>query len=255
MCRSPRTRLAGTARNKQAVSARSSCSVRFTWPNPERELWHPGSMKDTTRRLWEEQDRHSGDRLRLFGAVAEFVGDTAVLYPGSFVDIAASFVFDNVIYVDSDRRAARFFADRAGVDEIIDHHRLGPTRPTWRFVSADYRAELDVIDQSVGLLVSLYAGFVSEHCSRYLRSGGWLLVNPSHGDVAMASVSPEYTLAAVVNARAGKYTMTDHDLNSYLIPKRPTTVTAGQIRQSGRGIAYTRSPFAYLFQRRTIVPG
>jgi hypothetical protein len=32
------------------------------------------SMKDTTRRLWEQQDRHPDDRLRLFGAVAEFIG-------------------------------------------------------------------------------------------------------------------------------------------------------------------------------------
>ena len=212
-------------------------------------------MKDMTRRLWEQQDRHPGDRLRLFGAVAEFTGDTSVLYPGSFVDVAASFVFDNVTYVDSDRQAARFFADEAGVEEIIDCHRLHPNSATWRFIGADYRTELDVADRSVGLLVSLYAGFVSEHCSRYLRPSGWLLVNPSHGDVAMASIGPDYSLAAVVNARSGKYTITERDLDSYLIPKRPTTITPDVLHQSGRGIAYTRSPFAYLFQRRTIDPG
>jgi hypothetical protein len=101
-------------------------------------------MKDTTRRLWEQQDRRPGDRLRLFGAVAEFMGDTPVLYPGSFVDVAASFVFDNVTYIDSDRRAARFFADAAGVDEIVDHHRRRPIAATWRFISADYRTELEM---------------------------------------------------------------------------------------------------------------
>lgn len=173
-----------------------------------------------------------------------------MLYPGSFVDVAASFVFDNVTYVDSDPQAARFFADEAGVDEIIENHRLRSTRSTWRFISADYRTGLDVADQSVGLLVSLYAGFVSEHCTRYLRPGGWLLVNPSHGDVAMASISPEYTLAAVVNARSGKYTITERDLDSYLIPKRPATITPEVLHQSGRGLAYTRSPFAYVFRRR-----
>ena len=211
-------------------------------------------MKETTRCLWEQQDRHPGDRLRLFGAVAEFTGDTPVLYPGSFVDVAASFVFDNVTYVDSDRQAARFFADRAGVDEIIAHHRARSTSATWRFISADYRARLDVADRSAGLLVSLYAGFVSEHCARYLRPGGWLLVNPSHGDVAMASISPDYSLAAVVNATSGRYTIDERDLDSYLIPKRPTTTTPDVLHQSGRGIAYTRSPFAYLFRRRAIDP-
>jgi hypothetical protein len=88
------------------------------------------SVKDTTRRLWERQDRHPGDRLRLFAAVAEFVGGSPVMYPGSFVDVAASFVFDNVTYVDSDRQAARFFADEAGVEEIIAHHRLRPNSAT-----------------------------------------------------------------------------------------------------------------------------
>lgn len=213
------------------------------------------SVKDTTRRLWEQQDRHPGDRLRLFAAVAEFIGDTPVLYPGSFVDVAASFVFANVTYVDSDRQAARFFADEAGVDEIIDHHRHRPNSATWRFISADYRTEFEVADRSVGLLVSLYAGFVSEHCTRYLRSEGWLLVTPSHGDVALASISPEYSLAAVVNAKSGRYTISERDLDSYLIPKRATTVTRELLHESGRGIAYTRSPFAYLFQRRTIDPG
>jgi hypothetical protein len=208
-------------------------------------------VKDSTRRLWQQQDRHPGDRLRLFRAVAEFIGDTRVLYPGSFVDVAASFVFDNVTYVDSDRQAARFFADEAGVDEIIDRHRLRSNAATWRFISGDYRTELDVADQSVGLLVSLYAGFVSEHCTRYLHPGGWLLVNPSHGDVAMASIDPRYRLTAVVNARSGDSKLTNRNLDSYLIPKQPTAITPQLLHEKGRGIAYTKSPFAYLFQRRT----
>jgi hypothetical protein len=143
-------------------------------------------MKDTTRRLWERQDRHPGDRLRLFAAVAEFTRDAPVLYPGSFVDVAASFVFDNVAYADNDRHANRFFTDEAGVNEIIDHHRLRPYAAMWRYFSADSRNGLDLADRSVGLLFSLYAGFVSEHCTRYLRSEGWLLVNPSHGNEGSA---------------------------------------------------------------------
>lgn len=207
------------------------------------------TVENLTRSLWEEQDRHRGDRLRLFAAVEELTGDTEVLYPGSFVDIAPSFVFDSVTYVDNDRRATRFFADRAGVDEIIARHRRRRTRADFRFLSEDYRTDLDVADESIGLLVSLYAGFVSEHCTRYLRPGGWLLVNSSHGDAAMASISGEYRLSAVVNSRSGSYTITHNDLDSYLIPKRPTSITADLLHKTGRGIAYTKSPFAYVFMR------
>ena len=207
-------------------------------------------MRDSTRRLGYNQNRHPGDRERLFGAVGEYIGDTPTLYPGSFVDVAASFAFDRVTYVDNDRRAIRFFADTTGVDEIIKRHRLRPTTATWRFVGADYRTDLDVTDRSVGLLVSLFAAFVSEHCTRYLRPGGWLLVNPSHGDAAMASINPRYRLAGAISSRSGRYVVTDTDLGSYLIPKRPTNVTMEMLRETGRGIAYTKSPFAYLFQLR-----
>ena len=171
------------------------------------------------------------------------------MYPGSYVDIASSFVFDSVTYVDSDHRAARFFADATGVDEIILQARPQPTRANWRFIHSDYAGKLDVADQSVGLLISLYAGFVSEYCTRYLRPSGWLLVNPSHGDAAMASIDPRYRLTGVIKARSGRYSVTDSDLEKFMIPKRPTTVTAESLRTSGRGIAYTRSPFAYLLQR------
>lgn len=197
--------------------------------------------------MWAEQDRHPGDRLRLFSTVAEYVGDPPVLYPGSFVDVAPSFVFDTVTYVDSNRRAAKFFADEAGVDQIIEQQRTRPEPAHWRFLPADYTTELDV--PPVGLLVSLYGGLISEQCTRYLRPGGWLLVNPSHGDVAMASLDPRYELGAVVNARSGRYSITDTGLDAYLVPKRPIDLTRELIRERERSIAYTRSPFAYLFRR------
>ncbi len=73
------------------------------------------------------QNRHPGDRLRLFSAVAGAVDAQSALYPGSFVDIAASFVFDEVTYVDVDRRTAQFFGDAPGVAELIAEHR-GPRR-------------------------------------------------------------------------------------------------------------------------------
>lgn len=39
------------------------------------------------------------------------------------------------------------------------------------------------------------------------------------------------------------------DLDSYLVPKQPIDVTVDLVRQRGRGIAHTKSPFAYVFER------
>lgn len=205
-------------------------------------------MQDFTRKLWGKQNQHPGDRLRLFKAANRAIDATTALYPGSYVDIAASFAFPSVTYVDSDERAARFFSDSAGVEEIIAQHApLGEER-SWEFIRADYTTDLGLPDAHLDLLISLYAGFVSEACTRYLRPGGWLLANPSHGDAAIASIDPRYQLAAVVQSRSGDYSVSDRNLDAYLIAKRDIEVTADLIHESGRGIAYTKSPFAYLFQ-------
>lgn len=205
-------------------------------------------MKDLTRRLWAAQDRHPGDRKRLFSALAESVEVSRVLYPGCFVDLAAAFVFDDVTFVDVDRRAARFFEDAEGVGELIAEHRDRAGPPSWRFVHGDYTGELPVADQQVDLLISLYAGPVSDACTRYLRPGGLLLANPSHGDVAMADLNPDYRLVAVVDSRPDGYVVRRDGLEGYLRPKRPRTVTAQSLRTEQRGIAYTRSAFAYVFE-------
>lgn len=205
-------------------------------------------MPESTVELWERQDRAVGDRRPLFTAVAEATGAASALYPGSYVDVAPSFSIPDVTYVDVDRRANRFFGDREGVDEIV-RAEVGTEARTIAFVHADYTDALPLPEEAFDLLISLYAGFVSEHCTRHLRIGGTLLVNSSHGDAAMASIDDRYELAGVVTSRDGGYRVTDDDLDRYLVPKRPTTITRDLLHDSGRGIAYTTSPFAYLFRR------
>lgn len=206
-------------------------------------------MNEFTHRLWAKQDQHRGDRQRLFATLNEVFEVSTVLYPGSFVDIATSFVFEDVTYIDTDRRAAQFFADTKGVDEIITQHRTADTGTNWRFISADYTADLELPSDHYDLLVSLYAGFVSENCTRHLRPGGLLLANPSHGDAAMASINPDYQLVAVVTTQSGNYAIRRDNLDSYMRPKRPTVITAETLHQTGRGIGYTKPAFAYVFQR------
>lgn len=61
-------------------------------------------VRELTTTLWAKQNQHDGDRWRLFTAVGDAIGAERVLYPGSFVDVAAPFVFPSVTYVDADRR-------------------------------------------------------------------------------------------------------------------------------------------------------
>lgn len=205
-------------------------------------------MRPKTAELWAKQDQHEGDRWRLFSAVAEAIDASSVLYPGSYVDVAPSFVFESVTYLDVDKRAPRFFADIDGVREIVANHG-GPADPDITFIHGDYTDTLDLPTDHFDLLVSLYAGFISEHCTQHLRIGGTLLVNPSHGDTAMASIDPRYELSGVVISRSGNYRVDTTGLDTYLVPKKPQAITVEGLHTSGRGIGYTKSPFAYLFTR------
>ena len=65
----------------------------------------------------------------------------------------------------------------------------------------------------------------------------------------MASIDPLYRLSAVVKSRSGDYRVDVRDLDTYLVPKRDVAVTKELLHASGRGVAYTKSPFAYLFER------
>jgi hypothetical protein len=205
-------------------------------------------MVNRTSVLWEKQDSHKGDRKRLFTAIRDHLGDCGVLYPGSYVDVAPSFVFSSVTYVDLDLRAARFFADGDGVTDIITSEG-GPVTGETRFVHGDYTTDLGLEAESFDLLVSLYAGFVSEACTETLKVGGVLLVAPSHGDAAMASINPRYVLTGVVTSRSGTYRVSTHNLGGYLVPKTEVTITPTLLHNRRRGIPYTKSPFAYLFTR------
>ena len=202
-------------------------------------------------------DRHPDDRVRLFETVAAVLPrSAAVLYPGSFIDIGPSVWFDHVTYVDTDRHAARFFAQAGDVGRLITSKRMAAgapsaSAPQVRFHGIDYRRRLPFDDRSIDLLVSLYAGFVSEYCTRYLRPGGILLANNSHGDASLASLDPGYALCGVITCRGGRYRVTTGSLAAYLVPKRGFPATADELHRNNRGIAYTRAPFAYLFRRST----
>jgi len=203
-----------------------------------------------------DYDKHPDDRVRLFAAiVAVFAADSRVLYPGSYVDIGTSVWFDEVAYVDTDARAGRFFAQKRAVVDLINTKRAAVDRdtdvdPRVTFHHLDYQSRLPVDDSSCDLLVSLYAGFITEHCSRYVRPGGHLLVNNSHGDASMAALDAQNELVAALVSRSGSYRVVTADLGSFMVPKRGEPATVDELHETNRGIAFTKPAFAYIFKRR-----
>jgi hypothetical protein len=188
------------------------------------------------------------ERLDLFGLLAQKYQLSSALYPGSFVHITPSFVFPKTTYVDTDRRAIKFF-QFPQVLKFIEQHKTYDQNPEVTFHAVDYRKPLKEEDASYDLLISQYAGFVSQHCKRYLKINALLLVNNSHGDASMASIDQDYEFIAVVQKSKGKHRISKKNLDTYFIPKKPVEITKDYLEQLQKGIGYQKTASSYLFRR------
>lgn len=197
------------------------------------------------------EKHYGGDRARrgLFDALARWCTPRRVLYPGSFLHVTASFVFPSVVYVDTDRTAKRFFASMDDVVALVARNKAYRQKPKLTFHSASYEADFDEPEGSFDLLLSLYAGFISQPCKRFLKVGGVLAANDSHGDAGLASIDPDYSLIGVVRGRGDRLRVEEDGLEDSFEPKKPMTRTEASLRERGRGVAYTKSAVAYLFRR------
>ncbi len=194
---------------------------------------------------------YAGDKARqgVFAALAQAFPSARVLYPGGFLHVAASFEFPDVTYVDTDRNAKRFFAESDQVQALVDARKSYAGPASVRFIGSSYEAPLDLEDESFDLLLSLYAGFISKPCKRYLKRGGILAVNNSHGDAGLAAIDPEFELVGVLQGRGERLRVSRDALDTYLIPKSGVAPTEAELRERGRGVAYTKPAAVYVCRR------
>jgi hypothetical protein len=206
-------------------------------------------MKNDSLTLYNEYfSERDFDRLDLFQLLAEKYGIKSALYPGSSVHITPSFVYPITTYVDTDKRAKSFFDD-SRVRDFVAKRKVYLEDAKISFFPRDYRTAITEIAEGFDLLISQYAGFVSQHCKRYLRIGGVLLANNSHGDASMASIDEAYKLSAVVMGKNGRYRLTEKNLDSYFVPNRPLDVTKEYLEKTQKGIGYKKSGSMYVFKR------
>lgn len=189
------------------------------------------------------------ERQDLFKLLAVRYGIRSAVYPGSFVHITPSFVYPLTAYIDSDKRAKRFFSDPA-LGGLITSRKTYTEEADFSFYPQDYREEILELLGRFDLLISQYAGFVSQHGKRYLRLGGYLLANNSHGDASMASIDEDFQLVAVVKGKNASYRLTEKDLDSYMVPKKPLEISKAMLEERQRGIGFTKTASMYVFQKK-----
>lgn len=192
--------------------------------------------------------KKSDERTGLFQALSAGFSIQRGLYPGSFVHITPSFFIPEMVYVDMDKRCPRFFADDATLHYVTERKQYAQT-PSLKFYHADFSKEVPEPLQSCDLLLSFYAGFISEYCVQYLRPQGILVANNSHGDAPLAHLNPDYELIGVVNREAERFKLTFENLDTYFVTKSGKPLDKAEILRSMRGLGYTKAPYAYIFQK------
>ena len=160
-------------------------------------------LKNNTPELYFQYFIQKDDeRIALFKILKDSYLLQKGLYPGSFVHITPSFFIENMVYVDSDRRMTKFFSDPA-VNKFITNRKKYEAPSLVSFLQADFTKPLPLEDNSFDILVSLYAGFISQHCKQKLKMGGILVANNSHGDSSIAFTDWDYELIGAIK-RNGK---------------------------------------------------
>lgn len=188
------------------------------------------------------------ERLDLFRLLRGKFAIRSAIYPGSFVHVTPSFVFSDTAYVEMDKRARKYF-EHSELKEFVSSRKDYSGEAKIRYYAQDYQNEIEGEDERYDLLISQYAGFISKHCKRYLKIGGILLVNNSHGDASMASIDDSYEFIAVVLKSGSKHRLSEENLSEYFVPKKEVDLTEEYLEKIQKGIGYKKTASSYIFQR------
>jgi hypothetical protein len=192
---------------------------------------------------------HNGDRRGIFKVVTEEFKIKKAIYPGSYIHLAPSFYIPEVVYVDSFKKTNKFFTDK-NIQDFINNNKNYEEDTIVRFHLVDFYKDIEEKLDSFDLLISQYAGFVSQCCKKYLKPGGLLVANNSHGDASMASIDKSLDFIGVVYYSNKIYRFTTKNLDKYFIPKKNNiTITKEYLEKTMKGIGYTKTASAYLFKK------
>lgn len=186
------------------------------------------------------------ERDALFETVAGKYRVGKALYPGSFAHITPSFYIPEVVYLDTDKRCKGFFSDARTI-EYVRSRKTYDGEPKIRFHGTSFEHSIDEEEGYFDLLISQYSGFVSRYCARYLKPGGFLLADDSHGDATWAYTSGEFTFLAAISDRGA---ISETGLDSYFRPAKSGHIDMDNVLKTMKGPAYTAAADSYLFSRK-----
>lgn len=193
---------------------------------------------------YEEYRDKIGNRKELYRNVAKKYKIVSALYPGSHIDIAPSLVIPRLVYVDNFKGAIKFFKNMEMIKEYIASNKTYSEQCDIVFIGEDYTKELTI--EPVDLIISQYAGFVGQATKKYLKIGGILLCNDSHGDATLSRFDNDFEFVGVVGSNNK---IIDKKLDEYFVLPKNKNVDLGKVKDQMKGPKYKLVAENYLFSK------
>ncbi|UYP44633.1 hypothetical protein NEF87_000918 [Candidatus Lokiarchaeum ossiferum] len=189
-------------------------------------------------------------RQGLFEVISQKFEIKKAIYPGSYIHISPSFYFEEVVYIDMDKKAKKFFTDKS-FEKIIEQKKVYSKEFCYRFYPYDYNTLMHEEVGTFDLLISQYAGLISRSCKKYLKKGGLLLVNNSHGDAQFANWDADFEFIAVINRRNNKFYYSSENLKTYFRPKKEgLNINLEYLLSINKGIGFKKAAAHYIFRKK-----
>jgi len=192
---------------------------------------------------FEEYTTKIGNRKSLYRVVSREFHIKSALYPGSHIDINPSLVIPDVIYIDNFRHAIRFFDNMKEIKRYIDQNKEYPESSKLEFFGVNYKDKIDI--HKVDMIISQYAGFVGQDTKHYLKKGGILLCNDSHGDATLAYLDDDYEFIGVVDS--GDRVIST-ELDKYFQFARKRDIDMQKVKKEMKGPKYQFQAANYIFR-------
>lgn len=189
---------------------------------------------------------NGNERNELFKLIQKEFDIQKALYPGSFVHISPSFYIREVVYMDLDKRCKKFFSEPK-TNAYIELKKEYKEKSIHRYYEGDFSNPIDEEDNYFDLLISQYSGFISNYCSHYLRHGGILLVNDSHGDATLAFTSGNFELIGVIDDGVS---INRESLDEYFCFSRKRAIDIDVVLKKMKGPKYKKMAYSYLFRKK-----
>lgn len=201
-------------------------------------------MANTTIQEYKEYTKKVGNRKNLYKVVVEEYEIQSAVYPGSHIDITPSLLIPKVTYIDNFKGAIKFFKNKNDIENYLEENKKYSTSCEIDFIGQDYREDLNL--KKVDLIISQYAGFVGQDTKEYLKKGGILLCNDSHGDATLAYEDPDYEFIGII--QSGNKIQKSKLRNYFKLPK-DREIDIKKVKAEMKGPKYKKKAQNYFFQK------